>query len=120
MMISTTVFAWQVETFLVSILSTLLSHQVKPTVISANWMKKGKKLANAECWPKKVLYKTSFSVKIRSDQHTAVLAASAIGAVGFGNLLPAALQFGGLALAGGSTVANRMCPVGSCNVSNRF
>ena len=47
---------------------------------------------------------------------TAVLAATAGGGLAY--LISAALGIGGLSLAGGSTVANGMCPVGTCNVSN--
>ena len=46
---------------------------------------------------------------------TAVLAATAIASVG--SLIPQAIGIGGLVLAGGGlTVANGMCPIGSCNV----
>ena len=45
---------------------------------------------------------------------TALLAATAT--VGLGSLLTPVIGLGGIFLAGG-TVANGMCPIGSCNVS---
>eukprot|EP00090_Calanus_glacialis_P006443 TRINITY_DN15014_c0_g1_i2.p1 TRINITY_DN15014_c0_g1~~TRINITY_DN15014_c0_g1_i2.p1 ORF type:complete len:509 (-),score=78.22 TRINITY_DN15014_c0_g1_i2:81-1556(-) len=48
---------------------------------------------------------------------SAVLAATAAASVGF--LIPAIFGFGGIALAGGSTVANEMCPIGWCNIRGR-